>query len=409
MIPASRDLVTYLAARVAPALAAMATTALCVQWLSAEHYALYSLSALPAALASGFVGGVAAQALMRHAPQLSNRAAKLGRVAVPLLGALLACPAVLAYLAWQAHGEAASLPMAPIWAWALAAVPVGALVDARRGWFVAQGQAGATLKLDTVRSVMGLMLCAVLLAATASHPAVPMAAQVLATMLALLLVNGPERSAADGGTRNIDAGYLGHGLGVSTWLAIVTGLALAERTVAVSAFGMAEGGRYAARADVINAIYAAVGGALGAATMPAYLRSAEEGGRAAQNRLLIFSLRILFLAAGLCIALGVTLAMAPGFVGRSRFVTLFSSDVTTSLVLLGAALVWTAAGFIQKPLELGGHTPRVVLSIVFAFATFLSMAPLLTSIVGVVGVSMAKLLAGMAFVGAILVAQRDLQ
>jgi hypothetical protein len=409
----ARDLLTYLAARVLPALAGMATTALCVQMLSAEHYALYSLSALPALLASGFVGGVAAQALMRHALQLSPRAVRQGLYAVPLLGALLALPVVLACLVWQGASVTAALPVGALWAWALAAVPLGALIDARRGWFVAHGQPRATLALDTLRSALALGLCAAFLVGLSSHPAAPLAAHVLATLAALLVVRGApgalRAGASAGGQREVDATYLGHGLGVATWLAIATGLALAERTVVVSSIDLAEGGRYAARADVINAIYAAVGGALGAATMPAYLRSIAEGGRAAQDRLLAFALRMLVLAAALCLVAGLAFAALEGPLGRSRFVTLFTGDTATALVLLGAALVWTAAGFVQKPLELGGRTPRVVLAILVAFGLFIVVAPMLAARFGAAGVAAAKLLAGLAFVAGILVAQRNLR
>ncbi len=383
-----RALLTYVAARVVPAIASMALTFLCIDALRPEDYASYSLTLLAAGVAAGFVGGVSAQAMLRYARELSAQALQRGLLGLPLLASALACPLVAAYLAWRGEWSGAALI-------AIAAIPALAVMDTRRSLFVASARADAVFALDAWRAGLALLLTFVLLHGWGARAESPLLAQGLSVLACLLLVGSRRAAMVPTGSRAIDAQYVGYGVGLAGWMAVIVALSLAERSVVAAASGLAASGRYAAQADVINAVFAALGGALAQAMMPAYLAQAADPDVAALRRLRRLALLGVLAIGALCVLLGSVLSAS----GLGRISAALTGDVPTALVLVAAGALWTAAGFVQKPIELRGRTHWLFAGVALTMLLFLLIAPTLAKSHGPLGVALAKLIAGLAYTG----------
>lgn len=391
--PSWRTVAGYAAARIVPALASLATTLLCVQALSAEHYAVFSLTALPATVAAGFAGAAAGQSLQRYALELRR-----DRVGTALLGLPLAVSAAalvvlaLYYFAVQRWGLAALL--------AAAAVPALVLIDTRRAWFIAHGAVGRVFAIDSGRAVATLLLTLLLLWQWGAHPAAPLAAGALAAFAALGLVRSTPRVTRTTGKQDIDRSYLGHGLSLAVWLAVILGLSLAERSVVADRLGLAASGSYAAQADVINALFAAAGSALAAAMMPAYLRSASanaaDSARVFRSLLGYAATAVLALATATAV-LGWALGATSPALGQPQALVSLTADAATGGLLIAAAAAWTMAGFVQKPAEMRGRAWHIVWAVLAALLSFLLLAPWAASEFGAPGVAGAKLAASGVF------------
>ena len=388
MRPPLRALLTYVAARVVPAIASMALTFLCIDALRPEDYASYSLTLLAAGVAAGFVGGVSAQAMLRYARELSAQAMQRGLFGLPLLASALVCPLVAAYLAWRGQWSVAALI-------AIAAIPALAVMDTRRSLFVASARADAVFALDAWRAGLALLLTFVLLHGWGARAESPLLAQGLSVLACLLLVGSRRAAIAPTGSRTIDAQYVGYGVGLAGWMAVIVALSLAERSVVAAASGLAASGRYAAQADVINAVFAALGGAMAQAMMPAYLAQAADPDAAALRRLRRLALLGVLAIGALCALLGAALSVS----GLGRISASLTDDVPTALVLIAAGALWTAAGFVQKPIELRGRTHWLFAGVGLAMLLFLLIAPNLAERYGPPGVALAKLIAGLAYTG----------
>ena len=383
-----RALLTYVAARVVPAIASMALTFLCIDALRPEDYASYSLTLLAAGVAAGFVGGVSAQAMLRYARELSAQALRRGLFNLPLVASALACPLVAAYLVWRGQWSAAALI-------AIAAIPALAVMDTRRSLFVASARADAVFALDAWRAGLALLLTFVLLHGWGARAESPLLAQGLSVLACLLLVGSRRAAMVPMGSREIDAQYVGYGVGLAGWMAVIVALSLAERSVVAAASGLAASGRYAAQADVINAVFGALGGALAQAMMPAYLAQAADPDAAALRRLRRLALLGVLAIGALCVLLGSALSAS----GLGRVSAALTGDVPTALVLVAAGVLWTAAGFVQKPIELRGRTHWLFAGVALAMLLFLLIAPTLADRHGPLGVAVAKLIAGLAYAG----------
>lgn len=380
-----RTLPTYLAARLLPALAAMVFTLLCIHALPPEHYANYSLALLAAGVASGFVGGASGQPMLRYSHELAPSALRTALLSLPLIVSALAVPLVLVYIAVTSTITRPALI-------AVATIPLLALMDTRRSLFVARGRANAVLALDGSRSMLALLAGAVLLHLLGARAEAPLIAQVVAIVTCLVLVRG---RATDGphGTREVDGSYCGYGLGIAGWMAAIVALSLAERSVLAEVVGLASSGRYAAQADVVNAVFAAGASALASTMMPAYLAQTESPTTAALRRLRRLGVLGCLAIVPLCVAAGALTTLLPGV----RVAQVLTADVPTALVLIAAAAVWSSAGFVQKPIELRGQTHQLFACVVVALLLFLLIAPTLAERFAAPGVAMAKLAAGVAY------------
>lgn len=383
-----RALPTYAAARVVPAIASMGMTLLCIGTLSPEDYARYSLALLAAGVAAGFVGGVSAQAMLRYARELSPSAMRWGLLGLPLCAAALACPLVAAYMTWRGEWSGAALI-------ALASIPALAVMDTRRSLFVASARAGAVFALDAWRAGLALVLTFVLFHGWGALAESPLLAQGLSVLACLLLVGTRRAALVPAGSRVIDAQYVGYGVGLAGWMAVIVALSLAERSVVATASGLVASGRYAAQADVINAVFAALGGALAQAMMPAYLAQAADPDAAALRRLRRLALLGVLAIGALCVLMGIALSVS----GLGRISAALTDDVSTALVLVAAGALWTAAGFVQKPVELRGRTHWLFAGVALAMVLFLLIAPNLAERYGPPGVALAKLIAGLTYTG----------
>ncbi len=395
MRPSARRLATYLAARAAPALASMGLTFLCIHALRAEEYARYSLTLLSVGVAAGLVGGVASQAMLRYARELSEPALRRGLIGFPLFASAMACPLVLAWLAWDGGVSVAA-------AIATATIPALAVMDTRRSLFIARGRAGAVFALDACRAATALLLAFALLHGWGAYAAAPLLAQCLAIAVCLLLVPARGDDAPTHGIRNVDARYVGYGLGIAGWMATIVGMSVIERALVSKRWGLAEAGQYAAQADVVNAVFAAVAGALASAMMPAYLAQAKDPDAVALRQLRRVALWSVLALAGGCLMVGALLSAW----GTGRIALALTADAHTAIALVAAATAWTAAGFVQKPLELRGRTQYIVGAVLLALLLFVPLALLFSDRLGPVGVALAKLLAGLFYVGVVLVLGR---
>ncbi len=394
-----RQLATYLAARVVPALASMALTFLCIHTLSPADYGRYSLTLLPAGVVASLVGSLSAQAMLRYAHEMSPAGLRFGRLWFPLAASLAVGPLVLAYLAWSVGLSAAAFA-------AVGLVPLVALMDTRRSFFVARGRAGSVFALDVWRAAAALLIAWCLFAAAGARAEVPLLAQGLSMALVLLFVRPVIEVAAGSGRREVDRHYLRYGLWFAGWVAVIGVFALAERSVVERVAGLAASGRYAAQADVINAVFAATGAALASALMPRYLAlaSAPRGPAAARSmrRLLLLGLAGTAATAMLCVLMGA----AVGAIGIGKISAALIADVPTALALVAAGAVWAAAGFFQKPLELSGQTRLTFAASAIALLLFLAIGPALGRALGPLGVALAKLAAGLGFVLLVVLATR---
>ena len=390
-----RALTTYVAARILPAFSSMLLTMLCIQVLKPEDYAAYSLTLLAAGVAAGFVGGVSGQAMLRYAHELSPSALNLALIGFPLLAATLTCPLVLTYFAVRGNLTSAALL-------ATAALPLIALLDTRRSLFVARARAGAAFALDAWRAGLGLLFAAALLLCWGPYVAAPLLAQLLSVVACLLLVRPQRTEVPAWAARHVDRRYVGYGVGLAAWSAVIVGLSLAERSVLADVVGMSASGRYAAQADVINAVFSAGAGALASTMMPAYLAQSQKQELAALYRLRRLALLGIVAIALLCLLLGTLLALVkPGRIAQA-----VTSDVPTGFVLVLAGAVWAAAGFVQKPVELRGQTYRLAAGVVLVLVLFLLIAPALADRFAAFGVAAARLIAGCGYAALALAAAR---
>ena len=385
MSVSTRALFVYLAARAVPAFATLILTVLCIAVLSPEQYGAYSVALTAAGVASGFVGGACGQPILRYSNELNLASRWHALWTLPLAVGLCAMVIVLVYLAMTTGLSMAGLLAA-------AAIPLVGLVDTRRNLFVARGHAGAVLTLDSWRSLLALLIGGLLFYAGSKQATAPLVAQLVAVALSLVLVRD---RAADGpqGPHQIDRVYAFYGLGFAGWAAGIVALSVAERALLAGMGGLGVVGRYAAQADVINPIFAAGAGALASAMMPAYLAQTVRHDAAALRKMRRQGVSGCVAIALLCLLLGSLLALIP----NTRVTRALTDDVPTALILVAAATVWAAAGFIQKPIELRGQTYFLSAGVAGALVLFLVVAPPLAERLAASGIALAKLLAGCAF------------
>lgn len=388
-----RTVSLYLAARVVPALGSMGVTLLCIQTLSAEQYGRYSLTLLPAAFASGLIGGFCGQAMLRYGNELAPAAFFRGLVGLPLLAAAVSIPLVLAYLHASVGVSFAS------WL-AVGSIPIVALLDVRRNLFVARGQARAVFAMDALRALTALVLTYGLFRLVEPTIVVPLGAQLIALATGLAVVRPGLAAPARGGLRQVDRRYAAYGLWFAGWIGVAVAFPVAERSIVEAVRGLAASGRYAAQADVVNAVFATMAGALASSMMPRYL-SAAVGDRSLR-RLEALGIGGTFVAAALCAGVGAALRI--GFDGR--IAQALSGDAATGLGLVAAGFLWAAAGFVHKPLELRGRSRDIFVAAAIAFVLFLVIAPAIAHLLGAPGVAWAKAIAGIAFVGFVGLARR---
>lgn len=379
----------YILSRVLPAGASMALMLLCIRELSPEEYARYSVIMLASGLASGFIGGVSAQPMLRYACELSARTLRRALIGVPLIGAMLTVPIVLVYL-----GTATGWSLTLMWVAAL--VPLVALIDTRRSMFVARGLPSAVFWLDLVRSSLALIIGAALFTHWESAITAPLAGQTVAAAIVLFAVR-PRVDDGPHGCRSIDQGYFRYGLGVAGWMVVMVGISLGERLVVNDAIGMAGSGRYAAQADAINAIFSAGVTAIAFTVMPNWLALVESKNRQSLNRLLQWGVLGCIFLASICFLVGALLTLVPS----SRIAQTLIADIPIATTLVVASMVWSIGIFVQKPIELRGDTWRLFVVAMGVLLFFVVVASIAATVFGALGVAFAKLLAGLVYVGAV--------
>ena len=377
-----RTLLVYAAARVLPAIAVMALTFLCIHMLPPERYAIYSLTLLASGVASGFVGAASGQPMLRYSHELNPTALRLAQIQLPLVVAMLTVPAVLAYLS-----ATSGISLTAFLAAAL--IPLVALVDTRRSLFVARGRVNAVFAMDGWRSVLMLLFGAVLLSLWGARAEAPLVAQSLALIACLVLVRY-RAGDSTGGTREVDRAYFFYGLGFAGWSAGIVALSLTERSMLANVTGLASSGRYAAQADVVNAVFSAGAGAIASMFMPIYLQQTTRPDAKVRRRLLRFGMLGCFGLVFLCLMIGALLTLLPDV----RIAQALIADKPTALMLVAAAAMWAAAGFVQKSVELRGQSSWLFLGVVVALLVFLLITPVLVERFAATGVAFAKLTAG---------------
>jgi len=315
----------------------MCLTFLCIHSLSAPAYGLYSLTLLPAGVAAGLIGGLSAQACCVMGTTWQRQSC------------VVAC--------WASIGRE---PVVCRWCW----LP-GWSVGLYAGVFLPSPRFLCGLDGHTAQPVRGTRSARSVLALTCCALSQPWswcgccckaggAAAVLCwprRFLSWLSGGGATQDpiATQAGTRRVEPPLPELRPVVCRLAGGDRVISLAERSVVESVSGMAASGRYAAQADVVNAIFSATGG-------PWRLHDAELSamtGPACADAERLLRLGLLGTAAtgALCVALGVGLSA----LGTGRIADALTGDPRTALMLVAAGAVWTAAGFVQKPLELRGR------------------------------------------------------
>lgn len=392
MNPIVRTMAAYAGARALPALMSFVFTLVCVQSLTAAEYGTYSLTLLPVTMGASFAGGLAGQPMLRFGSELARAERRVGLGRVPLLVAAIALPLLAIYL--YAAGRSAAA-----FAVSVALVPLTAVLDTRRNYFVAMSRASRVFGLDAVRSVSSVVLLLLLIGQGFATSWVPLAAMLSAAALSLLTVSARADTESEEGDRRIDAAYLRYGFWVACWMAVIALMPLMERMLLESRFSVSDAGRYSAIADPISTAMSAAGGVVASALMPRFVDAWNRASAASLRRLTITSLGAVVGAALLCLAAGAVIVA----LDWGRWAGLLHTNVALSLLLLAGIALWQAAVFVHKPLELRAKTSVMFGCLVGAALVFLLCAGPLIARWGAEGVAVAKLLAGVAYISLVMV------
>lgn len=360
----------------------------CVQTLSSEQYARYSLGVLPALIAAAFVGGLAGQPLLRFGTQLDRAGLGRAMLSVPLVGALASVPPILAWWSVQGTDWTIVLPLS------LLLVPAIALADARRSFLVASSQPGAVLQLDSIRTVASLVLLWLLFRVAAVAEAVPIAAMVCGTVLALLL----SRPKLGGGPMvaqvTVDRSYLGYGIWAAGWMALITLFSLAERFILQRAHGLDVAGIYSAIGDPALTLMAAGTSVVVSAVSPKLVAAWDGGDRALVRRLTRTGV---LAASGLAAVAWLAGALAAGLqIGRLGALLHDFPVLATAMLVVTAA--WQFAVFAHKPLELMRRVDLMFGALLLAWLVFAAAGLLLVGPLQGLGLLVAKAVSLLAYI-----------
>lgn len=360
----------------------------CVQTLSSEQYARYSLGVLPALIAAAFVGGLAGQPLLRFGTQLDRAGLGRAMLSVPLVGALASVPPILAWWSVQGTDWTIVLPLS------LLLVPTIALADARRSFLVASSQPGAVLQLDSIRTVASLVLLWLLFRVAAVAEAVPIAAMVCGTVLALLL----SRPKLGGGPMvaqvTVDRSYLGYGIWAAGWMALITLFSLAERFILQRAHGLDVAGIYSAIGDPALTLMAAGTSVVVSAVSPKLVAAWDGGDRALVRRLTRTGV---LAASGLAAVAWLAGALAAGLqIGRLGALLHDFPVLATAMLVVTAA--WQFAVFAHKPLELMRRVDLMFGALLLAWLVFAATGLLLVGPLQGLGLLVAKAVSLLAYI-----------
>lgn len=383
-----RDLLTYGVGRSLPAALSMIFTLGCVQNLSSEQYARYSLGVLPALVAAAFVGGLASQPLLRFGTRIDRGDLPQALLSVPLLGALASTPLVLAWWATQNMNWTALLPLS------LLLVPAIAITDARRSFFVASSKPMAVLHLDSIRTLASLALLWLLFHTTTTAEAVPIAAMLCGAVLALMAVRLNLPCQQQGTPVKVDRAYLGYGVWAACWMALITMFPLAERHILQLAHGLDAVGIYSAISDPTLTLMAA-GTSVVVSTVSPKLVAAWDAG----NRTLVSGLtRTGVLAAtGLAMTAWLAGAIAASLqIGRLGWLLHEFPILATAMLVVTAA--WQFAVFVHKPLEMMRRVDLMFGSLLLAGLVFVGTALLLVGPLQGLGLLVAKAASLLAYI-----------
>lgn len=360
----------------------------CVQTLSSEQYARYSLGVLPALIAAGFVGGLAGQPLLRFGTRLDRSGLARALLLVPLAGALVSIPPILAWWAVQSSGWSIVLLLT------LLLVPAIALTDARRSFLVATSQPSAVLRLDSIRTFASLVLLWLLFQTDATAEAVPIAAMLCGTVLALLVSRPKFTGKPSEAQVKVDRAYLGYGVWAACWMGLISMFPLAERHMLQRAHGLDAAGIYSALGDPTLTLMAAGTSVVVSAVSPKLVAAWYTGDLA----LVRWLTRIGVLAAsGLAAVVWLAGAIGAGLqVGRLG--TLLHEFPVLATAMLVVTAAWQFAIFAHKPLELMRRVDLMFGALLLAWLVFAAAGLLLVGPLQGLGLLVAKAASLLAYI-----------
>lgn len=376
-----QDLFIYSAARLFPAALSMLFTLTCIQTLTSEQYALYSLATLPSLVAAAFVGGLAGQPLMRFGSQLSGIDLAHALITVPALGTFVALVPVIFWWFWQGlQWTTIVLPFS------LLLVPTIAFVDSRRSYLIAVSQPAKVFWLDSSRALSGLVSFWALSLIFPISELSPIAAMVCGATVALLFSQRQKFQSSNKASINIDREYLKYGAWVAGWMALIAVFPLAERALLERTHGLEVAGIYSAMSDPMITLMAA-GTSVGvSAVLPRFVSAWEAGESNHIRRLTNLGLLVSLSVALLALLFGSLIA----YLGIGRFGQLLRNFPGLACSLLAVTAAWQAAVFAHKPLELMRRVDLMFVALGFAWIVFACAAMLLVAPFAGLGILAAK-------------------
>lgn len=383
-----RTLLIYGAARAVPALISLSFTLVCIQQLSSAQYGDFSLAYLPTMIAASFAGSLAGQPMLRFGASLSPKHRTIGLLRLPIIAALSTMPFLVGYLLWSGR------PLTML-ALAVGIALFVAVFDTQRFYLVASSQAMSILLLDSARSLISLAVLAILISTRQVSSSTPMAALLIATAASMLLILYKPSTASEHGNSTVDAMYIRYGIWVALWM-VITGLfPFLERLLLERHFDLTVAGEYASIADPSSALMSAIGAILVNATMPRFVSAWNNHETASLSRLKVLS--VLAVSAGVIACLGIGALVVAG--GRGHIAIVLSEHSVVAVVLVTATGIWQMGIFFHKTLELSGATNLMFFALLASSLVFGTLSILLISPLGMLGIAMSKLVAGLFYIG----------
>jgi hypothetical protein len=333
--------------------------------------------------------------MLRFGSELSTAAQRDGLLRIPLIASIILAPVLLGYL-FGFDRSALSIVIA------LCLMPLIAVLDTRRNYFVATSRVLSVFQLDSVRSLASLALLVLFVTIGGLTSWMPLAAMLLAAIISLVVVSSKVDNKSKQGEKAIDGGYLRYGFWVACWMGVIGLLPLFERLLLERQYGISVAGLYGTIADPLSSIASASGAVIVSALMPKYVAAWASRDDA--------HLRMLTHFAVIGVIAGSVLALVGGFVialaDWGQWGNVLRANTQLALTLVLASTIWQLGIFFHKPLELQSATNRMFFCLLVAGLLFVALASAMVSAMGAEGIALAKVLAGIAYIGLVTWADR---
>jgi O-antigen/teichoic acid export membrane protein len=404
----SKDSAIYLAGRVVPALAGLASVVLLLRLLGTEQYGRYALVFSVGAGIAALAGGWLNQAILRRAALTSPTSPRVledpRHLAVCAL--LIALGMILAErgLAWATPADGSDLG---------ASILSATLAIALVIYFAWLARLQATLRpvnvmtAEAVRGVLMLVFPAavawMLHASTAAILATA-AAYLLAMPLASTRLSRTAERGPPGTWAHVQSDVR-YGWPLSGWLGLSMLFPIVDRVVISGTAGYSATGSYSAVYDVIIRGLSLIFAPIVLAAHPRIMQLANSGDERSWRRTLLTALgmqALAFLPVCAVIALAASWAL-PLVLGHDA---VSPEMLATVWPLTFAAFLWQAALLVHKPLEVYRRTGRMLLGISIALVAHVSLCIFWVPLHGATGAAYAYVVSALVYLACCSLAYR---